>query len=201
VPPKPKVPIWVFGVVALCVLLLVGGLTYLVWPKGNLDPALVQGKTVAEAVTIAAANGFANIGNTPGKAMGYDPGLVMGVAKASDGEQVLLTDPGVPIPPVHSLDVIAAVQQLASVGIVVASPPQFEGHNDIAANSVVRTDPPEGTAVKLGQTIAMVVAKPLEGGNGGDPGFRLCIDHPEACVIELQPQFRRRIEEIDQLNQ
>ena len=189
-PVKAKVPIWAFAVSAVVVLLMIAGGAYLFWPKDPLDPRLVAGLTVEEAQKIAADNGYPGIGNQPGEAAGYAPGTVTDVRVGADGQPVLLTDPGVTIPTgLRGQNIVIAVQTLSGIGLIVT--PAVAREAALDNNVVASVTPAEGAVVKLGETIVVAVnEKPGEG--GGTVNF--CARNPRACIMELQPQFQRRIE-------
>ncbi|KAB0681341.1 hypothetical protein [Aureimonas leprariae] len=197
-PPKPKVPRWIFAVLAVVVLAMIGGAAALFWPKGALDPQLVAGHSLADAQKIAAENGYPDIGSRPGDPAGYDPGTVTGVADDPDGKPVLLTDPGVTIPAgLRGQNVVAVAQQLADIGLRVSPGEAHEAGLD--NNVIASVAPPEGTVVKLGETVQVAVnQKPAASGGGGGvvvgPVVNICKTNPQICNLPIRQQFLRRIE-------
>ena len=193
---KRPFPWWAVAVAAVFLLVVAGGVAYLMWPRLELD--MVRGHPLEEAKAIAAKHGFANIGAKPGEPEpGHDPAQQIVVALGKDdttGATILLFDPGVLVPKVARSDPRDAQQALTQKGFtasIVAETSHVDGFGD---TEVTRTSPPEEQPAAMGSAVTVMVnmKKPNSGGGGGGGvgpgGIHPCTPWP-ACilVIEVDP--------------
>jgi len=180
--PPPAFPLWAIAVAAALVIVVVGAILWIsLWPsKPTINANDFKGKIVADARKIATDRGYSPITQEIGQPGGFDVGYVNDAAANDQGGIVLKTDPGVTIPPVKGQNALAAVQKLAGLGILVKAPPATEQNAALQDDEVIRTDPAEGTPVKLGATITMTINnKPVSGTN--PPTRWFCLRHRDLC--------------------
>lgn len=159
-PPPPKKRPWLFIVLAVAVLLLIGAVAFALTRGGSVIVPNVVGQPSADAELALRRAGLdvaiaSEIGPEPlGVVVRQDP---IANAEIPAGSAVtLVVRGGMFVPDVTGLSVEAALAKFADSGISTSQ----EGEvSDAAPGTVVRTEPPPGTEIGEGGSVLVVVAE------------------------------------------